>query len=149
MVPTPLFYKTITHEFSAHHRLISRHLSLEENRATYGKCMGEFGHGHNYKVRITYAFSLSELESGLLAQTDLQVKRLIIDPFAFKSLNHEFAQMGLENPVTSGEQIACVFHQILKNADLASRIQRLEVVETRKNSFFKLAEPISSPNSPT
>lgn len=40
-------------EFSAAHRLHCESLSPEENKATFGKCNNEFGHGHNYVVEIT------------------------------------------------------------------------------------------------
>ncbi|RKP04073.1 hypothetical protein CXG81DRAFT_1647, partial [Caulochytrium protostelioides] len=42
-----------TESFSAAHRLHSEALSPEENRAIYGKCNNEWGHGHNYKVILT------------------------------------------------------------------------------------------------
>ena len=37
---------------SASHRLHSRALTPEENRAAYGKCNNPHGHGHNYVVQV-------------------------------------------------------------------------------------------------
>ena len=37
---------------SASHRLHTDALSVDENRATYGKCNNPHGHGHNYVVEV-------------------------------------------------------------------------------------------------
>jgi len=39
--------------FSASHRLHNDAMSVDENRATYGKCNNPYGHGHNYRLEVT------------------------------------------------------------------------------------------------
>lgn len=51
--PVRIGYVTRRETFSAAHRLHSGRLSEEENLATFGKCSGEHGHGHNYQVEVT------------------------------------------------------------------------------------------------
>lgn len=40
---------TRRYRFSASHRLHSEQLSVEENRAVYGKCNNPYGHGHDLR----------------------------------------------------------------------------------------------------
>jgi 6-pyruvoyltetrahydropterin/6-carboxytetrahydropterin synthase len=129
-------YKTITFELKAHHRLISNRLTQEENERIYQKCMGKHGHGHNYKICVTFCLSPEDFSNGRLTLFTSQVHSLLIEPFHLKSLNVEFAAMGVENPVTTGEQIVSIFSEKLRLAGLSEFVSRLEVQETRKNSFI-------------
>jgi len=135
-VTTPRLYKTVTFELKAHHRLISNRLSQEENERIYQKCMGKFGHGHNYKICVTFCHSANDVLYGRLKHLTSLVHSLLIEPFHLKSLNAEFAAMGVENPTTTGEQIVSIFTQKLVEAGLSEHVIRLEVQETRKNSFI-------------
>ena len=43
-------YLTRRYMISASHRLQTDALTVEQNRATYGKCNNPYGHGHNYAL---------------------------------------------------------------------------------------------------
>jgi 6-pyruvoyl-tetrahydropterin synthase len=129
-------HKTLSFEVSCHHRLMSKSLGVEENLKIYGKCMGDFGHGHNYKLRLTCAFNYPLQDSWPEMEVRKRVEDLIIKPFHGKSLNLAFAERGISNPITTGEQIIQVFADILKEDSLLKPwLFGLELLETRKNSF--------------
>lgn len=132
----PLIYKTVTFEFSAHHRLISNTLTHAENFNTFSKCMGSFGHGHNYKLKVTFRYAYDQEDPYLVSRLSNQLKQLVIEPCNFQSLNEVFALKGIDNPVTTGEQIIHVFADWIKRDWIAEFIDEMELVETRKNSFF-------------
>ncbi|MAG57224.1 MAG: 6-pyruvoyl tetrahydrobiopterin synthase [Planctomycetes bacterium] len=47
-----MMYVSRKARFSASHRLHSKELSDEENRAVFGPCNNPNGHGHNYQVEV-------------------------------------------------------------------------------------------------
>ncbi len=129
-------HKTLSFEISAHHRLMSQTLTREENQGIFGKCMGHFGHGHNYKLRLTCALDYSYKSPWPEIEVREKVKELIVEPFEGKSLNQAFEERNVANPITTGEQIIQVFALILKEDPfLAPWLYSLELQETRKNSF--------------
>ena len=132
----PLIHKTITHVISAHHRLISNRLNHEENVEVFSKCMGLYGHGHNYKLKATYRWSYDQEDPFFIQSIDESLQELVVRPFLYKSLNVEFERMGIENPVTTGEQIIEVLGHILEKSPISDYLDQIELVETRKNSFF-------------
>ena len=60
----------------------------------------------------------------------------IIKPFAYTSLNDSFLLIGINNPITTGEQITEVFAGILADSEISPYLLEMELVETRRNSFF-------------
>lgn len=132
----PLIYKTVTFEFAAHHRLISNTLNHDENFKIFSKCMGNFGHGHNYKLKVTFRYSYDQEDPFLVSRLSEQIKEIIIDPCHYQSLNEVFAARGIKNPVTTGEQIVHVFADWIRTETVAEFIDEMELIETRKNSFF-------------
>ncbi|EDV27034.1 6-pyruvoyl tetrahydrobiopterin synthase [Trichoplax sp. H2] len=72
--------------FSAAHRLHSPFFTDEENRALYGKCNHENGHGHNYKLEVTLKGEI-DLKTGMVMNiADLKV---IINEVIMKQLDHK------------------------------------------------------------
>jgi len=129
-------YKTRCFELPCHHRLISATLQHAENLDTFGKCMGLFGHGHNYKLKVSFRY-LYDPEDPFFDQTlALVIMDEIVKPFAYTSLNESFQKLGVPNPITTGEQIISVFAHILQSSHIKPHLHSMELVETRRNSFF-------------
>ena len=50
-----MHYLTRLVEFEASHRYWNPSFSIEKNNRTFGKCVSPYGHGHNYRLRVTLA----------------------------------------------------------------------------------------------
>ena len=48
-----MHYLTRLVEFEASHRYWNPSFSVEKNNRTFGKCVSPYGHGHNYRLRVT------------------------------------------------------------------------------------------------
>ena len=132
----PLIYKTVTFDIPCHHRLISNTLSHSENLEVFSKCMGQYGHGHNYKLKVTFRYAYDQEDPFLINKLKDQVFEIVVKPCMYQSLNEVFAHRGINNPITTGEQIVHVFANWLKEEPIISFLHQMELVETRKNSFF-------------
>ena len=132
----PVIYKTVTFEIPCHHRLISNTLSHDENLSVFSKCMGQYGHGHNYKLKVTFKYAFSQENPFLSDQLKNQVFEIVVKPCMYQSLNEVFAKRGIQNPITTGEQIVHVFAEWLEDSPVMAYLDEMELVETRKNSFF-------------
>src|ERR1700722_19542518 len=74
---------------SASHRLNTQALTAEENRAAYGKCNNEHGHGHNYFVEVLVGGTVAD-ETGKvvdLVTRDNTVRTQVLDRFDHANLN--------------------------------------------------------------
>ena len=74
---------------SASHRLHTAALTAEENRAAYGKCNNEHGHGHNYVVEVLVGGAV-DAETGMvvdLVALDEAVRERVLDRFDHANLN--------------------------------------------------------------
>ncbi|MCJ8345114.1 hypothetical protein MJH12_06215 [bacterium] len=129
-----MILKTKTYKLPCHHQLISNQLSHEQNEEVFSKCMGLYGHGHEYLLRSSFLLATDNFE--LERQVDLHVKEQLLDTFSHQSLNIVFQEMGIENPVTTGEQIVLIFADLLSKDLLSKNYYRIELVETPKNSFY-------------
>jgi len=143
-------------EFAASHRLHSRHLTDEQNRALYGKCNNASGHGHNYRVEpcvavpmdsagATTRFSLGDLER--------LTHDLVIQRFDHKHLNVDTVEFGCksgnggeESLSPSVENIAKVCYELLEPAIRETKkgasLQSVTVWETDKTSCTYPGLPI-------
>lgn len=124
---------TKSYHFCAAHRMWNDAFPEEKNRALYGKCANDDGHGHNYNVEVTVGGPVNP-ESGLLcvrAELDAAV-----DPFIFR-LDHHNINQALKDagyPVSTSEALAAAFWDWLVPV-LGTRLERIRVVETERNSF--------------
>jgi 6-pyruvoyltetrahydropterin/6-carboxytetrahydropterin synthase len=82
-------YFTRAYTISASHRLHADSLSVEENRATFGKCNNPHGHGHNYRIEVTVGGPV-DAATGMvinMATLDAVVKEKVIARFDHMNLN--------------------------------------------------------------
>ncbi|MHA2620240.1 MAG: 6-carboxytetrahydropterin synthase [bacterium JZ-2024 1] len=109
---------TIVDGFSAAHRYWVKEWSVEQNRAVFGKCAREGGHGHNYEVRAT--FELRENRSIDEARTRLHA---VLEQVDHKNLNLDTSLFIHRQPTT--ENICVVIFSMLRDTlpDFATLIR--------------------------
>ena len=125
---------TRRYRFSAAHRLHTGHLSEEENRRVFGKCNNPNGHGHNYVVYVTVGGPIDDATGRTidLATLDRVVTERVVRRFDHQDLNRDpaFAAM-----TTTGENLARLIWEILRDAISDGQLAKVGVVETRDNYF--------------
>ena len=127
-------YLTRRYMISASHRLQTDALSVEQNRATYGKCNNPYGHGHNYALEVTVSGQVSP-DTGMvcdLADLDGAVTECVLNRFDHQNLN-TLAEFVTRVPTT--ENLASVIYDILKRSFTAAHLERVRIEETLMNSF--------------
>jgi 6-pyruvoyltetrahydropterin/6-carboxytetrahydropterin synthase len=119
---------------SASHRLHAEALSVEENRATYGKCNNPHGHGHNYIVEVLVGGEV-DAETGMvvnLAALDAVMRTRVVERFDHANLNLDPLFV---NRVPTTENLCRVIFGLLKPALSAGELARVRVEETENNFF--------------
>jgi len=127
-------YLTRRYMISASHRLQTDALTIEQNRATYGKCNNPYGHGHNYALEVTVSGQVSP-DTGMvcdLADLDGAVTKCVLNRFDHQNLN-TLAEFVTRVPTT--ENLATVIYDILKQSFTAAHLERVRIEETLMNSF--------------
>jgi 6-pyruvoyltetrahydropterin/6-carboxytetrahydropterin synthase len=127
-------YLTRRYRFSASHRLHSPEMSVEENRATYGKCNNPHGHGHNYALEVTVSGPVDQ-RTGMvcnLVDLDSVVEREVLSRYHLSNLNtlEEFAQL-----VPTTENLSVEIFEILQRRFPQAHLERVRLEETMMNSF--------------
>ena len=119
---------------SASHRLNTPALTAEENRAAYGKCNNEHGHGHNYFVEILVGGAVAD-ETGMvidLVALDETVRTRVLDRFDHANLNLDplFADR-----VPTTEIFCRTIFDLLQDGLPAGELEHVRVEETENNFF--------------
>jgi 6-pyruvoyltetrahydropterin/6-carboxytetrahydropterin synthase len=119
---------------SASHRLNTQALSAEENRAAYGKCNNEHGHGHNYFVEVLVGGAVAD-ETGMvvdLVALDDTVRTRVLDRFDHANLNLDprFADR-----VPTTENFCRSIFALLQDGLPAGELEHVRVEETENNFF--------------
>jgi 6-pyruvoyltetrahydropterin/6-carboxytetrahydropterin synthase len=120
--------------FSASHRLHNDEMSVDENRATYGKCNNPHGHGHNYTLEITLSGPVDERTGMVCNLVDLDqfVAAEVLEKFDLQNLNTllEFA-----TTVPTTENLCERIYDILKRGFRYAHLEKVRLEETMMNSF--------------
>ena len=122
------------YNISASHRLHTDALSVEANRATYGKCNNPHGHGHNYVVEVMVAGAV-DAETGMvvnMAALDNMVRIRVVERFDHSNLNLDPLFV---NRAPTTENLCRVVFTLLKDALPAGKLERVRVEETENNFF--------------
>lgn len=99
---------TRTVRFSAAHRYYRPEWSEAENRARFGACANEHGHGHNYELEVTVRGAIDE-ETGFcvdLATLDALLHEHVVAPLDHQHLNHAVPEFGAGMRVPTTENVA-------------------------------------------
>ena len=125
---------TRRYRFAASHRLHSAEMSLDENRATYGKCNNPHGHGHNYALEVTVSGPVDERSGMVCILVDLDgfVEREVLSRYHLENLNtlQEFAQT-----VPTTENLCVEIFEILQRGFQFAHLEKVRIEETMMNSF--------------
>lgn len=129
-------YLSRAYRLSASHRLHTDALGEEENRAIFGKCNNPHGHGHNYRIEVTFSGEIDPV-TGMVADLgalDGFARTHLLDRFDVNNLNTlpEFAAC-----VPTTENFSIEIHRIFSRFPDA-HLERVHVEETG-NNFFDLA----------
>jgi 6-pyruvoyltetrahydropterin/6-carboxytetrahydropterin synthase len=119
---------------SASHRLNTPALSAEENRAAYGKCNNEHGHGHNYFVEVLVGGAVAD-ETGMvidLVALDDTVRTRVLDRFDHANLNLDPLFAGR---VPTTENFCRSIFALLQDGLPAGELEHVRVEETENNFF--------------
>ncbi len=119
--------------FNAAHRLNNPMLSVEENKAIFGKCNNDNFHGHNYEliVKVTgfvdpltgYVIDLKLLSDAIADE--------VISRFDHKNLNLDVIEFRELNP--TAENITIVIYDILR-AKIDKKYElKIMLYETERN----------------
>ncbi len=128
----PIVYLTRRETFCAAHRLWSDDLSPEENRALFGKCAHDYGHGHNYVLEVTLRGPIDPRTGILVNVTEVRdaVRELLIDDVDHRHLNHDSVVCRGVNPTV--ENLAVLFWQVLQPR-FGALLYEICLFETDKN----------------
>ncbi len=119
---------------SASHRLNTPALTVEENRAAYGKCNNEHGHGHNYFVEVLVGGAV-DAETGMvvdLMALDKTVRAQVLDRFDHADLNLDAI---FADRVPTTENFCKTIFELLQDTLPAGELERVRVEETENNFF--------------
>jgi 6-pyruvoyltetrahydropterin/6-carboxytetrahydropterin synthase len=119
---------------SASHRLHSDALTVEENRAVYGKCNNPHGHGHNYVVEVLVG-GVVDPETGMLvnlAMLDEVIRTRVLERFDHTNLNLDLLFLK-QAPTT--ENLCREVFGLLKGALPGGELEYVRVEETENNFF--------------
>jgi 6-pyruvoyltetrahydropterin/6-carboxytetrahydropterin synthase len=119
---------------SASHRLHAPALTAEANRAAYGKCNNENGHGHNYFLEILVGGKV-DAETGMvvdLVELDRTVQAQVVGRFDHANLNLDplFADR-----VSTTENLCTAIFDLLQRELPAGELEHVRVEETENNFF--------------
>ena len=120
--------------FSSSHRLHSKEMPDDWNRATYGKCNNPHGHGHNYHLEVTVSGPVEESTGMVCNLVDLDgfVHEQILARYDLQNLN-TLPEFSDEVPTT--ENLCIAVFDILQHGFRHAHLEKVRIEETMMNSF--------------
>ncbi len=125
---------TRRYHFSAAHRLHTDRLSLEENKAIFGKCNNPNGHGHNYTLEVTI-HGQPHPDTGAIYDIpylDKVVTDTIVNRFDHQHINYDPA---FRDTTTTGENLLLLMWDLLAKEIPTETLHKVGLIETRDNYF--------------
>lgn len=113
---------TLSQSFSSGHLYQQKNWSIEKQKNIFGKCYGEYGHGHDYIVFIQIEIENYNEDDVTQYQNQLDQIVTLLD---HKHLNFEIIEFKNENPTT--ENLCLYFYQKLNK--VFSRILKVSIQE--------------------
>src|SRR5919198_3025630 len=115
-------------EFAAAHRYAHAGWDAARNKAVFGVCANEPGHGHNYLLEVTIAGMVDEATGMVVNLTDLKrVLEQVLEEFDHKHLNLDTPYFRDLIPTT--ENIAHVLWRCLDGRSGIGRLEKLRLFE--------------------
>lgn len=119
---------------SASHRLHTNALTVDQNRAAYGKCNNPHGHGHNYIVEVVVGGPVAQ-DTGMvvnLVDVDAAVRTRVLDRFDHTNLNLDPLFTSL---VPTTENLCRAIFRLLHDSFPVGHLEYVRVEETENNFF--------------
>ncbi len=114
--------------FAAGHRYHNPKWSEEKNRAVFGKCNFENGHGHNYVLEVTVTGNIDPETGMVINLVDLdRILHEVIDPLDHRFLNKDIPHFSELIPTT--ENVALYLANQLQGKLTGCRLARLRLYE--------------------
>ena len=119
---------------SASHRLHSDALSVEENKAAYGKCNNPHGHGHNYIVEVLVGGAVDPQTGMVMNLVDLDdvVRKRVVERFDHTNLNLDPLFV---NQVPTTENLCKAVFELLNETMEPAKLVQVRLEETENNFF--------------
>jgi 6-pyruvoyltetrahydropterin/6-carboxytetrahydropterin synthase len=117
--------------FAAAHRYFRPEWSGEQNRAVFGACANEHGHGHNYRLEVTVQAPVDGLTgfSADLAKLDGLLRSVVLEPLDHRHLNHAVPEFAAGALPTCENILALLWPRIAGGLDGEARLYRLRLHE--------------------
>jgi 6-pyruvoyltetrahydropterin/6-carboxytetrahydropterin synthase len=119
---------------SASHRLHIDALSVEENKAAYGKCNNPHGHGHNYIVEVLVGGAVDPQTGMVMNLVDLDdvVRKRVMERFDHTNLNLDPLFV---NQVPTTENLCKAVFELLNETMEPAKLVQVRLEETENNFF--------------
>lgn len=109
-------------EFSAARQTTSPRLTSEENQKLFGVAASPFGHGHNYRARLTFRSEPNMRDLPLVRFSDIQSGlESLRNELDHKNLNHEVLAL-MDQPITT-ENLARHIHERVSEKMRLNRVR--------------------------
>lgn len=131
----PIAYLTRIETFAAAHRMHNRNLDDDMNKAIFGKCNNQNGHGHNYKVEVTIKGPVDETTGMVINLSELRdIMTMVIEPMDHKRLDIDVEYFVTTGLVATAENIAVyLYNKIHKLLPHYISLVNLRLYETEKH----------------
>ena len=115
-------------EFSSSHRYHKPEWDDAKNRATFGACNNDPGHGHNYMLEVTVSGEVDQRTGMVVNLFDLKRVLLhVLEEFDHKHLNRDLPYF--ERQIPTSENIARVLWEKLDGQNNVGRLLRIRLYE--------------------
>ncbi|VDM16047.1 unnamed protein product [Hydatigera taeniaeformis] len=133
----PRVYVTRVETFSAAHRLFNTRLDEEENIRIFGKCAGENGHGHNFKIEVTVLGEVNPITGMVLNSSELRhiIQTNVLNIIDHKNLDLDVKYFREANLVSTSENIVIFIWKCLRSAIDPKLTLEVKLYETESNIF--------------
>ncbi len=120
---------TLKSYFSCAHLYKQNSFSVEENSSTFGKCFSTYGHGHNYKLEVTY---LLESNNSTEIKKRENFSKQIVQELDHHHLNFMIKEFKMEssnpNLIPTTENIALwILNRLNKETEKPTRLRLYEM----------------------
>ena len=118
--------------FSAAHRYYRPDWTDEQNRAAFGSCTNEPGHGHNYRCAVTVCGSITNERSMVcdLTELDTLLHRHIVQPLDHQHINLVVPEFAYGATIPTAEALAAyLWKQLVPALPDGVRLERVNVEE--------------------
>jgi 6-pyruvoyltetrahydropterin/6-carboxytetrahydropterin synthase len=120
------------YRFSASHLYRRPDWNEEENRARFGKCAIQPGHGHNYKLYVTVRSEIDPATGFVvdLGQLDALIQERVVERLDHQHLNSALPEFAAGREIPSSENLVRWIHrQLVDGLPAGTEIARLRLEE--------------------